>query len=230
MTKALTKAEKKERKEIRKQQKAKSKTVKTFAIPKHEDPPAEPVNLCDDCAYECGECEGKPKFAIDADPTLTGAPADAVVECEGFLNVAKMPTADQANKGPFIEEDFPDRVIVCSGGCGKTTEGVDLESKSGEFKEIDESDVPEWTCQECLDKAGESEEEPKPEPQVIRTDLPERPDPKRFQVEEDLGTCPSCETPLKRTAFNRYQDAVRCTNGRCRAYRTIVKTISSGVK
>ena len=68
------------------------------------------------------------------------------------------------------------------------------------------------------------------EDQVIRTDLPGRPDPKRFQAEEDFGTCQSCEGRLKRTAFNRYQDAVRCTNGRCRAYRAVVKTISTGVK
>lgn len=57
-----------------------------------------------------------------------------------------------------------------------------------------------------------------------------RPDPKRFLKPQDFGNCPSCLRPLKRTAFNRYNDAVRCTNPRCRAYRTVVKTLSTGVK
>ena len=231
MTKPLPDKEKKKRKEARKQQKPKSKTVKKVQVPKPADLEAQPVNLCDDCAYEFGECEGKPKFASDQDETLTGADADRVIECPAFVNVAKMPTADQAKKEPAVEDTIPEVVIVCSGGCGKTTEGMTLETKSGEFKQVDESGVPDWTCQDCLDKATtESEEEREPETQVIRTDLPERPDPKRFQAEEDFGTCPSCEKPLKRTALNRYQDAIRCTNGGCRAYRTIIRTISTGVK
>jgi len=239
MTKKLSNQEKKERKADRrksKQQKAASPTVKTVTQPKPADlvtgtQEAQPVNLCDDCAYEFGECEGKPKFASDQDETLTGADADRVIECPAFVNVAKMPTADQAKKEPAVEDTIPEVVIVCSGGCGKTTEGMTLETRSGEFKQVDEGGVPQWTCQDCLDKATtESEEEREPETQVIRTDLPERPDPKRFQAEEDYGACQSCERPLKRTALNRYQDAIRCTNGRCRAYRAIVKTISTGVK
>lgn len=231
MTKSLSDKEKKKRKAKRKQQKAKSATVKTITQPKAADQEAQPVNLCDDCAYEFGECEGKPKFASDQDETLTGAEADRVVACEAFLNVAAMPTADQARKEAAAEDTIPEVIIVCSGGCGKTTEGMTMETRSGEFKEVDESGVPEWTCQDCLDKAAaESEEAAEPEDQVIRADLPERPDPKRFQVEEDFGTCQSCERPLKRTALNRYQDAIRCTNARCRAYRNIVKTISTGVK
>ena len=42
------------------------------------------VNLCDECAYEFGACEGIPKFASEADPTLKGTEADRVVECKGF--------------------------------------------------------------------------------------------------------------------------------------------------
>jgi len=201
MTKKLSDQAKKEKKEIRKQQKAASKTVKTVTQPKHEDPPAEPVNLCDDCAYEYGECEGKPKFASDQDETLTGPEADRVIECPAFVNVAAMPTAQEAAApGPAAAE-------VKDQG-----EGPDAAHDGG-------------------DKGtAEAEEEPEPEVKVIRTDLPKGPDPKRFQAEEDFGACQSCERPLKRTAFNRYQDAVRCTNVRCRAYRAVVKTISSGVR
>ena len=230
MTKALTKAEKRDKKEARKQQKAASKTMKTVTQPKPMDQgiqEAEPVNLCDDCAYEFGECEGKPKFASDFEEGLTGPAADRVVKCEGFLNVAKMPTAQEAAAPSPAAAEAPGLVIVCSGGCGKTTESIISEDTSGEFKEVGEGPVPQWTCQECLDKrAAESE----PEVQVIRADLPERPDPKRFQAEEDFGLCQSCERPLKRTAFNRFRDAIRCTNPRCRAYRGIVKTVSTGVK
>jgi len=241
MTRKLKPEEKKRRKEERhksKQQKPASKTVKTITQPKPADQETQPVNLCDDCAYEFGECEGKPKFASDQDETLTGPEADRVIECPAFLNVAKMPTADQVRKeaaapGPAAaDEKFPGLVIVCSGGCGKTTEGMTYETMSGELKETEEGQVPEWTCQECLDKAtieprSLTEERGPTVDQVIRTDLP---DPKRFQADEDFGTCQSCERPLKRTALNRYQDAVRCVNPRCRAYRIVAKTISTGVK
>jgi len=268
------------KKDKSKQQKPASKTA---------DQEAQPVNLCDDCAYEFGECEGKPKFASDQDKTLTGAEADRVIECPAFLDVAKMPTAQEAAAQSPAAAGYPGLILVCSGGCGKTTEGMTSETMSGEFKDREDGEVPEWTCQDCLNKrspfdvalsrlgefgqatlnarAGEIREEAErrfgpyaeptldeeadtlvlivkeivereggpteeagPEDQVIRTDLPKQPDPKRFQAEEDFGTCQSCERPLKRTALNRYRDAIRCTNGRCRAYRAIVKTISTGVK
>ena len=45
----------------------------------------------------------------------------------------------------------------------------------------------------------------------------------RFKREEDLGKCPACDRPLKRTALNRDRDAVRCTNPRCRQYRAVVR-------
>jgi len=254
------------------------------------------VNLCDDCAYEFGECEGKPKFAKDQDETLTGPDADRVIECPAFVNVAAMPTADQATKeaaapGPAAAEgearvcdiehlgNYPD----CSRDCPKDEcDGVPADAKTpwdialeklNEFgqaqlnaraQEIrrlaeaevalrfglgqeptdeERADVLVNIVQEIVNKEGGpagahdggdegpgEAEESEPEPDVIRQDLPERPDPKRFQADEDFGTCQSCEGRLKRTALNRYQDAVRCTNGRCRAYRAIVKTISTGVK
>ena len=242
MTKPLTNAQKRERKAKRKQRKAsKAATVVSQLKPEEKTPgPPEvapatpsPANLCDDCAYEFGECEGKPKFASDQDKTLTGADADRVIECPAFVNVAEMPTADQAEKEAAAEETIPEIVIVCSGDCGKTTEGMTLETKSGEFRQVDESGVPEWTCQDCLDKAAvESDQrsETDIQSQVIRTDLPERPNPKRFETEEDFGDCQSCVRPLKRTAFNRYQDAIRCVNPRCPLYRTVLKTVSTGVK
>ena len=217
MTKQLSREEKKKRK----QQKAASKTMVKVTQPKHEDPPAEPVNLCDDCAYEVGQCDGKPKFSIDQDPTLTGAEADRVIECPAFVNVAKMPTADQAKKnaaagpGAVAEEKPAERRRECDVEHLRDFPGC----------------LEECNRDECDgEDAAEAEEPADLEPQVIRTDLPERPNPKRFQAEEDFGTCQSCQRPLKRTAFNRYQDAIRCTNPRCRAYRAIVKTISTGVK
>ncbi len=265
MTKKLTNQEKKEKKAARKQQKAASTTVVTVTQPKHEgsaEPPADLVNLCDTCAYECGECDGKPKFSIDVDLELTGAAADRVVECKGFLNVEQMPTVQETLKGqarycdvehlgnypdcfqdcpkdvcdgvPDAAHDagdkLPELIIVCSGDCGRTTDGA-LTGK-GEYRQVDEGPVPEWTCQECLDKANvEAEEETATdELPFVPAQRPDLPDPKRFNKEEDHGVCPSCEAPLKRTAFNRYVDAVRCTNPRCRSYRAVVKTLSTGVK
>jgi len=192
MTKALSEAEKKQRKEDRRksqQQKPPSTTVETVTQPKPEEPPAQPVSLCDDCAYEVMECEGSPKFASDQDETLTGSEADRVIECPAFVNVAEMPTAQETRQG------------AAPGPA-----------------------APEGEARVCDREGGPTED------QVIRTDLPQRPDPKRFNKEEDLGTCQSCERSLKRTALNRYQDAVRCTNPRCRAYRAIVRHLSTGVK
>jgi hypothetical protein len=200
MTKKLSKEEKKRRREERRksnQQKPKSKTAKTIQQPKQEGPPEEAVNFCDDCAYEFGECDGKPKFASDKDEALTGVEADRVIECPAFVNVANMPTVQEATAGP--EESSQEEVTdVVHGGADE----VPAEIKKEESE--DPTDVP------TLD--------------------PIRPDPKRFFVEEDWGACPSCGKPFKRTAFNRYQDAIRCTNPRCRAYRAVVKTISTGVK
>lgn len=266
MTKPLSKKEKRERKDARKLQrtKAKSTTVETTTRPKLAEtppgppeaapatpPPARPLNLCDDCAYEFGECEGVPKFAQEE-----GAD-DRVVECSAFVNVAAMPTADK----PFALGPAPEIVIVCSGGCGRTTDGA-LKGK-GEYKQIGESPVPEWTCQECLnkrareeepvhlkeskdatredtsreaelihvkEKEGATEEEVAEDLAAMEADLEaRRRKTQRFFQEEDFGTCQSCGQPLKRTALNRDLDAIRCVNGRCNQYRFIIKTISTGV-
>jgi len=44
-----------------------------------------------------------------------------------------------------------DIVIVCEGDCGRTTEGMTFETRAGEFRQVDESGVPVWTCPECLE-------------------------------------------------------------------------------
>jgi len=210
MTKKLSDQAKKEKKDARKQQKAPSTTSTHVTQPKHEGPAptdAGPVNLCDSCAYEVGQCEGKPKFAIDQDPELTGAAADAVVACEGFLNVADMPTADQAKK----------------------------DAKAGAAAEQPAQEPGPAAAHDGGDKGQSEAEEEEPgkpeEPRFIPSPGPVTPDPKRFKNDKtDYGACPSCERPLKRTAFNRYFDTVRCTNPRCRAYRAVVKTVPTGVK
>ena len=265
-----------------KQQKPASKTVKTVKVPKHEekttDQEAQPVNLCDECAYEFGECDGKPKFASDQDETLTGPEADRVIECPAFVNVAAMPTAQEAAApGPAAAEgearicdiehlgNYPD----CFRDCPKDKcDGVPAAAHEGDDKAEPTAfdlalsrldDIGRSTLDARADEIREEADRrfgPDAEPtveekagtlvlivkemivreggptedQVIRTDLPGRPDPKRFLAEEDFGTCQSCERPLKRTAFNRYQDAVRCTNQRCRAYRAVLKTLPTGVK
>lgn len=57
------------------------------------------------------------------------------------------------NAVPETEPELPEITIVCAGGCGKTTEGMTMDTRSGEFRQVDDSGVPLWTCQECLDKA-----------------------------------------------------------------------------
>jgi len=212
MTKSLSNQEKKAKKDARKQQKATSTTSTHVNIPKHEEgpaePPADPVNLCDVCAYEFGECEGKPKLASDTDDTLTGAAADRVIACEGFLNVEKMPTADQAKKDAAAEQP-------------RQGEGPDA-AHDGDDEGPGEAEEEEPGETEKLTPTDELPYRP--------AAGPNKPDPKRFQKEEDFGACPSCNRPLKRTSLNRYIDAIRCTNPRCRAYRSVVKTLSTGVK
>lgn len=53
----------------------------------------------------------------------------------------------------------PELVIVCKGGCGRTTEGMTMETKVGKFEQVDESGVPDWTCPDCLEKEVISEPE-----------------------------------------------------------------------
>ena len=228
MTKKLTHEEKKKRKDVRKQQKAKSTTVKTITQPKPTEPPASdqapppPVNLCDDCAYEFGECEGVPKFAQEEGSD------DRVVECAAFVNVAKMPTADQGKKeppGPAAAEgearvcdiehlgNYPD----CFRDCPKDEcDGKPVAQPSQEEEgAVEEEAVEGETAEERAAREADLEAR--------------RQKTQRFYKEEDFGTCQSCGQPLKRTAFNRERDAVRCVNGRCNQYRFIIKTISTGV-
>ena len=49
-------------------------------------------------------------------------------------------------------------IIVCDGGCGKTTEGMTFDTKEGEFEQIDESGVPKWTGPDCLTKKSQQPE------------------------------------------------------------------------
>jgi hypothetical protein len=81
--------------------------------------------------------------------------------------------------------EIPEIVLVCVGGCGKTTEGVTMENKSGEFKQVDESGVPEWTCQECLAKKqlAEPASQPEPEPPKETGGFPDM-----VRLEEQLKT------------------------------------------
>lgn len=255
MTKPLTKQEKKERKEARKQQKAKSPTVKTVTQPKPEDQPTEtpspPVNLCDDCAYEFGECEGKPKFGKE------GA-LDNVIECPAFINVEKMPTAQEAAATtPFAEAlkrlDKSGQALLNDRSVKIIHEadrrfGPEVAVTQDEMADIlvqivqeiiqnEGNGSPNITTQEdelekVQDKAEEeddarraaeeAEEEAELEARQMKT--------QRFFREEDFGPCQSCNRPLKRTALNRDLDAVRCVNGRCRQYRFIIRTIPTGVK
>lgn len=97
MAKKKPEDQKKDQKKTSNQQKPKSGTSKTVTQPKPEpqDPPDLEVNLCEECVYDFGNCDGKPKFAIDFNDELTGAAADRVVQCEGFLDLSSIPAADE---------------------------------------------------------------------------------------------------------------------------------------
>lgn len=251
--------DKKKNNQKSKQQKPKSQTVKTVKVPKPEEIPGAPaeektvnheVNLCDDCAYEFGECDGKPKFASELNPELTGESADHVVECEGFLNVAEMPNVDEIQAkaaglaeppGPEVKKKTPiDLAMEELDKIGKSI----LTSREDEICiEADRRFAVDNTfatdeelantlvliVREIIEEEGGAPAEEPAEQKFVPAPPPARPDPKRFNKEEDFGACPSCVRPLKRTALNRYRDAIRCTNPRCRAYRAVVKTVSTGV-
>lgn len=201
MTKPLTKAEKdkrkKERREKRKQQKPASPTVRTVVQPK----PEKPVNLCDDCVYEYGSCEGTPKFASETD--------DRVVECQGFRPVDDVP---------------PDQGQAAAPG---PAAAPDQEPPADEPPPADQGDQGPQGDEPELIHAQEKEgatEEGKAE------DIKRAPIDRFAKDTTDYGPCPSCGAPLKRTAYSRYVDAIRCTKGGCPNYRNIVKTVPSGAK
>lgn len=203
MTKPLSTQEKKKRKQARKQQKAASKTVKTVTIPKPETPPNLDVNLCDDCAYEFGACEGTPKFTSDFKEGLTGAEADRVVRCQGFIPVDKMPAADELVPSSS------------AASLGKAT--------VGEAEIAAPPDEPMTKLKADLESGSYHGEEAAP---IIDPDAEaKRARLERFNQEEDLGVCPACSQPLRRTALNRDVDAVRCVNVRCKSYRHIIRTL-----
>jgi len=245
MTKPLTKAQKKEKKDARKsqQQKAPSTTKTTVNVPKPEGGKAEEgANLCDTCAFEFGECEGTPKFGEEEG-------SDRVVECKTWADVDSFPTADQGKNEPpapgpaeppqgeghDAAHDGDDKGPNEPGGDQGEPRVCDVEHL-GNYPRCFE-DCPKDECDgkpaelvHLNEGEGEATEEDKEEDlATMRADLPARPDPKRFQDDIDRGACPGCERPLKRTAFNRYRDAIRCTNPRCPQYRAVVKTVGTGV-
>lgn len=239
MTKPLTPEEKKKKKEARKQQKKKSTTVRTIEQPATDQGDKPPVNLCDDCAYEYGECEGIPKFA-----EAEGAD-NIVIECPAYIDVQKMPTADQAVKGagavteatPFdlaLEklDDFGKYIL-------KGRESEIINEAQGRFDPDAELSVQEMAdtlvlvVQEIIEKEGGPSDgtlesrKTEPVPDDADTEA-RRARTQRFARDEDFGTCQACNAPLKRTALNREIDAIRCTNSRCTLYRHIIRTISAG--
>lgn len=62
------------------------------------------------------------------------------------------------------ERQEPGPVLVCQGGCGRTTEGMTDETIEGEFVQEDETLVSTWTCPDCLAKKETPEPEPTPVP------------------------------------------------------------------
>lgn len=236
MTKRLSPEEKKRRKKERREAKKKEKTQ--AAIPQA---PKLTGNLCDDCAYEFGECEGVPKFAQEEGAN------DRVVECPAFVNVASMPTADKKPApGPAAAKDEKpwDIALKRLDEFGKSI----LNSRAEEIREEAESysgelpDILVHIVTQIIKREGgptdglvhETEgpvEEIIPEEQAATEAEREarRKHIQRFHQEEDFGTCQVCGQPLKRTAYNRERDAIRCVNGRCRQYRFIMQTIPTGI-
>jgi len=236
----MAKEKKKTTDKKRKQQKKPSETVQRVQVPKAEDEPPAPttepatppviVNLCDECLYEFGECDGVPKFAGEGD--------DRVIECSVYVNVETLPTASEL-------EGAAQSPAAPSG------QGIKSEMRVCDVEHIREYPGCYEECmkEECdgvpIDQVSQEEEPEEPDQlsfkrKIIASfyeaktpipNLPERPDIHRFEEDEtDYGNCPGCETPLKRTAYNRYNDAIRCTNPRCRQYRNIVRTIPTGVR
>jgi hypothetical protein len=226
------------------QQKPKSPTVKTINRPKNPSPdnPDLTVDLCADCAYEVGHCEGKPKFSIDFDPSLTGEAADRVVQCEGFLHIDQIPpeagSAGQPPAEPSQEPKTEDQEEAHRPKTGPRSCDVEhLRDYPDCLEECgkDKCDgVPIWSPEEMKGGDGDedaTDEEREEDIQVMKADAVQRAPLDRFEKDKtDYGQCATCNQDLKRTAYSRYVDAIRCTNPRCRNYRLIVRTVASGAK
>jgi hypothetical protein len=117
--------------------------------------------------------------------------------------------------------DGTDRVIECSGF--RNVQDMPTEDQKKEPPAPAEEPAAEPV--HVVEKPGATEPEKKADEKTMKADLEKRKKLQRFQREEDLGKCPACDRPLKRTAFNSGRDAVRCTNPRCRQYRAVVRNI-----
>lgn len=206
MTKPLSKQEKKKRREERKKsqqmQKAPSQTVQKIEVPKAEGAGQTPDPEINLCDT-CAYEFGE----CEGNPSFSDDESnDRVVKCPAFADVDDFPTVDQTNNTAAIVPVAAEK----------------------EFEDYAEDYTP---------VGSEIAQESEPEPSVNKKEiailegLPDRPDPKRFiNDESDYGSCPGCQRPLKRTAYNRYRDAIRCTNPRCGQYRSVVTTVGTGVK
>ncbi|MFA5429863.1 MAG: hypothetical protein WC329_01735 [Candidatus Omnitrophota bacterium] len=196
------------------QQKPPSPTVRKVTQPaKPPEPSQAPppdVNLCDDCAYEFGECGGKPTLAEGT---------DRVVNCDTWVNVGSLPSVDEA--------------------AGKSVQGVQdkqepaqehagVEEYAEAILSIKDGDEPEPETPAEVEAAIQADERlAEAAKQKAAEDETKRKKLQRFQRDEDFGTCPACGQKLKRTAFNSERDAVRCVNGRCNQYRQYAKLITA---
>jgi hypothetical protein len=160
-------------------------------------PPSTPqiINLCDECAFEFGACQGAPVFASDKDASLKGAAVDAVIECAVFIAAQSLPAFDELAKPstPPVETNTPQEI---------NTEAESIHDISKYIKTGDGMQTEETGIMEVVHDPFE-----------------------RFKREEDFGKCPSCGELLKRTAMNSSRDAVRCSNHGCRQYREVIRLI-----
>lgn len=93
------------------------------------------------------------------------------------IDLAAEPPGQESNLDTAIPGTEPPLILSCSGGCGKTTDSITDDSNRGEFKQVDESGVPDWTCPDCLEKLYQESlntpeesqsNEPEPEPDKKR--------------------------------------------------------------
>ncbi len=147
------------------------------------------VNLCDTCTL-------RKDYPICCAPDIefgNGKGNDNIIQCSKYvngpaapctipLNEEIRPTEDaEVNSEENIakrveavqpkEEGGAEIIILCNGGCGRTTESIDQniafgDSAAGKFEQIDGSGVPIWTCPDCLAK-----QKPSGKPLVVTESL-----------------------------------------------------------